>query len=72
MENMYGRKQNPHQKDSYMPDTDRKRLWQNTFGSEPLPDTVPDAAERFAGSLGLDLDLTPADLQAAINQADED
>ena len=54
------------------PSSARKRLWQKTFGSEPLPDTVPDAAERFAGSLGLDLNLTPADIQSAIDQVDLD
>ena len=50
----------------------RKRLWEITFGSEPLPSTVPNAAKLFAGSLGEDLDITDTAIQEAINKTDLD
>lgn len=50
----------------------RRHLWQKTFGSAPMPAKVRNASKVFAGSLGLDLDLSPADIQAAIDEADED
>ncbi len=56
----------------YDPSESRKHFWQNIFGLEPLPATVPNAAELFAGSLSQDLDITPADIQAAVDKADED
>ena len=56
----------------YDPSESRKHFWQNIFGLEPLPATVPNAAELFAGSLSQDLDITPADIQVAIDKADED
>lgn len=56
---------------SYDPIKSRKYFWQKIFGSEPLPPTISNAADLFAGSLGRDLDISSVDLQTAIDDADE-
>jgi len=58
-------------RDSYDPLRSRKHFWQKTFGLAPMPTEEHNASEMFAGSLGLDLDLSPSEIQAAIDEADE-
>lgn len=55
----------------YDPIESRKHFWQKIFGLEPLPSTVSNAADLFAGSLGSGLDISSVDLQTAIDDADE-
>jgi len=61
-----------HGSSAHDPLESRRHLWQKTFGSAPMPAEVRNASKVFAGSLGRDLDLSPDDIQAAIDEADED
>ena len=57
---------------SYDLSESRKRFWEKIFGLEPLPIEESGVAERYAGSLGIDLGITESDIQSAIEDADKD
>ena len=65
-----------------MPDTDlpesrlplhdcREALWRRIYGSKPMPRPEPGAGMRYAGSVCSDLNLTRADIDAALEEIDE-
>ena len=57
---------------SYDLSKSRKRFWEKIFGLEPLPIEESGVAEKYAGSLGVDLGITESDIQSAIEDADKD
>jgi len=50
----------------------RKLLWERIFGDEPMPAEEHDAATKYAGSLGADLEnITDEDIAEVLAEADE-
>ncbi|MDA7952510.1 MAG: hypothetical protein MPJ05_01620 [Nitrosopumilus sp.] len=49
----------------------REALWGRIYGSKPMPRPEPGAGMRYAGSVCSDLNLTRADIDAALEEIDE-
>ena len=49
----------------------REALWRRIYGFKPMPRPEPGAGMRYAGSVCSDLNLTRADIDAALEEIDE-
>lgn len=50
----------------------RRELWRKMFGSKPMPQVNPNAADAYSGSLGKDMNLDPSIIEEAFEQLDRE